>query len=294
MGVRDFSKQFTDPNSPHIKRRRAVYALPTLFTAGNVFLGFAAIVKAFQGAMLGMTGHLGPNAHFEWAAVAIGWAALLDGLDGRIARFTNTATDFGRELDSLADVITFGVAPAVLSFAWGVRFALDSAPAPLHDRLAVAGYFLPFLLLLCGAARLARFNIQKNPVPKNPGRPDRKYFVGLPIPASALLVAAVVYQSHGEPLQEWPLTAAWLGLLGLLGFLNVSTWRYQSFKNLELRRIQSQLWLIAVIGFVYIFREPALLALACAYVASGMLVRLGGVLRRRFRHTVQEPEKQVG
>lgn len=294
MGVRNFSKQFTDPNSPHIKRRRAVYAIPTLFTAGNVFLGFVSIMKSFQGAMLGMTGYLGPNEHFGWAAVAVGWAALLDGLDGRIARFTNTTSDFGRELDSLADAITFGVAPAVLAFAWGVRFALDSAPAPLHDRLAVAGYFLPFLLLICGAARLARFNIQKNPVPKNPGRPDRKYFVGLPIPASALMVAAVVYQAHGQPLQEWPLTVGWLALLGLLGFLNVSTWRYQSFKNLELRRIQSQLALIAVIGFVYIFREPALLALACAYVASGILVRIGGLLRRRFRHTAQEPEKQLG
>ena len=294
MGMRDFSRQLIDPNSPHIKRRRAVYALPTLFTAGNVFLGFVSIMKSFQGAMLAMTGDLGPNSHFEWAAVAIGWAALLDGLDGRVARLTNTTSEFGRELDSLADVITFGVAPAILAFAWGVRFALDSAPAALHDRLAVAGYFLPFLLLMCGAARLARFNIQINPMPKNPGRPDRKYFVGLPIPASAALIAAVVYQANGQPLQYWPLTAGWLALLGLLAFLMVSTWRYQSFKNLELRRIQSQLLVIALIGVIYIIREPALLALAAAYVGSGIVVRIGGLVRRRFRHSTPEPERQVG
>jgi len=294
MGVRDFSRQFTDPNSPHVRRRRAVYALPTLFTAGNALLGFVSIMKSFQGAMLAMTGYLGPNSHFEWAAVAIGWAVLLDGLDGRVARLTNTASDFGRELDSLADVITFGVAPSVLAFAWGVHFALDSAPAAFHDRLAVAGYLIPFLLLMCGAARLARFNIQKNPIPKNPGRPDRKYFVGLPIPASAALVAATVFQMDGSPVQAWLWMIAWLALLGVLGFLMVSTWRYQSYKNVELRRIQSQLAVIALIGAIYAFREPVLLALACAYVSSGVIIRIGGIVRRRLHHSPPEPERQVG
>ncbi|HOK47918.1 MAG TPA: CDP-alcohol phosphatidyltransferase family protein, partial [Bryobacteraceae bacterium] len=164
MGVRDFSRQLIDPNSPHLRRRRAAYALPTLFTAGNIFLGFASIMKSFQGAMLVSGGYTGPNAHFETAALAIGWAFLLDGLDGRIARLTNTTSEFGREMDSLADVITFGIAPAVLGFAWGAQFVISSAMFEWRDQLRGLAYFIPFLFLLCGAARLARFNVQKNPV----------------------------------------------------------------------------------------------------------------------------------
>jgi CDP-diacylglycerol--serine O-phosphatidyltransferase len=297
MGVRDFSRQLIDPNSPHLRRRRAAYALPTLFTAGNVFLGFLSIMKSFQGAIVVAGGYTGPNTHFETAALAIGWAFLLDGLDGRIARLTNTTSEFGREMDSLADVITFGIAPAVLAFAWGGQFAIASAPFEWRDQLRRVAYFIPFLFLLCGAARLARFNIQKNPVPKNPGRPDRKYFVGLPIPASAAMVAAVVYASHGRPLGWWPFTAAWLALLALLSFLMVSTWRYRSFKDFQLLRPRS--WLIVVlwgslIYLIWTYQKPALLGLACVYVASGVAVRLGGVLRRRFRHRPPEPEHQAG
>lgn len=297
MGVRDFSRQLIDPNSPHLRRRRAAYALPTLFTAGNVFLGFVSIMQSFQGAMLVSGGYTGPNSHFATAAVAIGWAFLLDGLDGRIARLTNTTSEFGREMDSLADVITFGIAPAVLAFAWGAQFAIASAPFPWRDHLRRLAYFIPFLFLLCGAARLARFNIQKNPVPKNPGRPDRKYFVGLPIPASAAMVGAVVYAAEGTPIAWWPLTVAWLGLLALLSFLMVSTWRYRSFKDLQLLRPRS--WLIVVLSgsviyLIWMYPEPALLGLACVYVASGILVRLGGILRRQFRRRPPEPEHQAG
>jgi CDP-diacylglycerol--serine O-phosphatidyltransferase len=287
----------TDPNSPHVRRRKAAYALPTLFTAGNVFLGFFSIMKSFQGAIQVMSGNKGPNAHFEMAALAIVWAVVLDGLDGRIARITNTASDFGRELDSLADVITFGIAPAVLAFAWGVQLAVGSAALPLRDYLWRVAYFIPFLFLLCGAARLARFNIQKNPVPKNPGRLDRKYFVGLPIPAAAAMVASVVYVSDGQPLDYWPLMAGWLALLGLLSFLMVSTWRYQSFKDVQLQRPRS--WLIAIACGVLIYamwaaRDIALVAIMGAYVGSGIVVRIGGVLRRRFRHARPEPERQLG
>lgn len=297
MGVRDFSRQLTDPNSPHVRRRKAAYALPTLFTAGNVFLGFFSIMKSFQGAIQVMSGNKGPNAHFEMAALAIVWAVVLDGLDGRIARITNTASDFGRELDSLADVITFGIAPAVLAFAWGVQSAVGSAALPLRDYLWRVAYFIPFLFLLCGAARLARFNIQKNPVPKNPGRLDRKYFVGLPIPAAAAMVASVVYVSDGQPLDYWPLMAGWLALLGLLSFLMVSTWRYQSFKDVQLQRPRS--WLIAIVCGVLIYvmwaaRDVALVAIMGAYVGSGVVVRIGGALRRRFRHARPEPERQLG
>lgn len=296
MGVRDFSRQLIDPNSPHLRRRRAAYALPTLFTAGNIFLGFLSIMKSFQGAMLVSGGYVGPNAHFETAALAIGWAFLLDGLDGRIARLTNTTSDFGREMDSLADVITFGIAPAVLAFAWGAQFVISSAMFEWRDQLRGLAYFIPFLFLLCGAARLARFNVQKNPVPKNPGRPDRKYFVGLPIPAAAAMVAAFVYAASGEPLGWWLLTAIWLGLIALLSFLMVSTWRYRSFKDVQLLRPRSGLTVVlwgSVIYLIATYPKPALLGLACAYVASGVLVRTGGILRRRFRRPPPEPEHQV-
>src|SRR5436309_6722826 len=158
-------QRFIRPRSPDHRPRRAAYALPTLFTAGNVFLGFYALLEVFQGAMQMAQGSAVASAHFQKAAIAIGVAVFLDGLDGRIARMTNTVSDFGREMDSLADVITFGIAPAVLGYAWGVQFIeipLEGAPI---ENILRAGYFICFLFLLCGAARLARFNITTNPVP---------------------------------------------------------------------------------------------------------------------------------
>src|SRR5207244_6751671 len=140
---------------------------------------------------------------------------------------------------------------------------------------------------LCGACRLARFNIQKNPIPKNPGRPDRKYFVGLPIPAAAALVAAVVFVFDGDPLQTWPFSIAWLGLLLLLGFLMVSTWRYYSFKGVNLSKPYTPLILLLLgmfITAVWYFPQPLLLGMSAAYVASGIIIRLGGVVLRRLRH----------
>ncbi|MGH9629328.1 MAG: CDP-diacylglycerol--serine O-phosphatidyltransferase [Bryobacteraceae bacterium] len=270
---------------------RVAYALPTFFTAGNMFLGFVAILKAFQGAMVVMAGNLGPNIHFEHAAKMIGLAVLLDGLDGRIARMTNTTSDFGREMDSLADAITFGLAPAVLAFAWGMHFVDTSGDYFLRDHLLRIGYFVAFLFLLCGVSRLARFNVQTNPIPKNPGRPDRKYFVGLPIPAAAGLVAAVVYAANSQPVRWWFFSALWLLLLALLSFLMVSTWRYRSFKDLSLVRPRSPLFVIVAGSFIYLiwnYSQAMLLAIGIFYVGSGIVVRIGGILRRRFRRA--EPE----
>jgi len=155
-----------------------------------------------------------------------------------------------------------------------------------------AGTFAAFLFLLCGAARLARFNIQKNPVPKNPGKPDRKYFVGLPIPAGAALVAAVVFAFDGEPLAWWPLSAVWLALLVVLGLLMVSTWRYHSFKGVSLSKPYTPLIIVLVGGIIYLtwnWPQPVLLALAAAYVASGIVIRIGGILRRHLRHSQPPP-----
>ncbi len=161
---------------------------------GQYFPGLYFDSALFPGRHAGRRGrHRWRGENFEIAAKAIGIAVLLDGLDGMIARLTHTTSDFGREMDSLADVISFGIAPAVLAFAWGVQFVDSGLAQNFQHQLFQAGYFIAFLFLLCGAARLARFNVQKNPVPKNPGRPNRKYFVGLPIPGAAGTVAATVY-----------------------------------------------------------------------------------------------------
>ncbi len=286
-----------DPHAGEQRRRsRAAYALPTIFTAGNVFLGFLSIMKSFQAAMVVAGGYTGPNPHFALAALAIGWAFVLDGMDGRIARLTNTASDFGREMDSLADVITFGLAPAVLAFAWGVQPPLNGADVPFQDHLRTLGIFIPFLFLLCGAARLARFNVQKNPVPKNPGRPDRKYFVGLPIPAAAALVAAVVFAYRGAPVLDWRFAVGWLGLLAALSFLMISRWRYRSFKDIQLLRPRSPV-IVVVIGSViyaiWAYPRPALLALSLFYGGSGIVIGVGGMIKRRFFAPAHHPEHAI-
>lgn len=265
---------------------RAAYALPTLFTAGNIFLGYVSVVRAIQGALTVAHNPALAQADFEVAAKTIGWAVVLDGLDGRIARMTNTTSEFGRELDSLADIISFGIAPAVLAFIWGVVFVTGSQGSVTIDHLQRAGMFLSFLFLACGAARLARFNITKNPVPSNPGSTNRKYFVGLPIPAAAAMVAAVVFFFDGGPITDIYRSGAWLALLALLSLLMVSAWRYWSFKDLNLLRPRSTLTLAvmcAVIGGIWFWPKPAILGIAMFYVSSGVVIRIGGIVRRLLR-----------
>ena len=154
----------------------------------------------------------------------------------RIARLTNTASDFGKELDSLADVITFGMAPSILAFVWGFHFLSDSMNLQLRQHLTQAGAFVCFLFLLSGASRLARFNISPDAQPRNPGRADRKYFVGMPIPAAAGLLAATVHFFNAYPVEEWWVAVPWLILVGLTGFLMVSTWRFWSAKEINFSR----------------------------------------------------------
>lgn len=262
-----------------------MYALPTFFTAGNIFFGFYSIVETINAAMTFGQDQAAAQLHFRIASLAIGLAVFFDGLDGRIARMTNTTSDFGRELDSLADVVTFGIAPAVLAFAWGFQFVAPSHDFAVLDDLRNAGYALSFVYLLCGAMRLARFNISTNPVLKNPGRPDRKYFAGLAIPSGAAPIAAIVYAAQGDPIRWWPYAALWLVLLGCLSFLMVSTWRYPSFKDLHLgtRHPLSFVVLGVAIYLIYSYSRWSLLAFAITYAMSGVTIRLGGILRRRLR-----------
>jgi CDP-diacylglycerol--serine O-phosphatidyltransferase len=257
--------------------RKGMYLLPSLFTTANIAAGYYAISQAMLGSIV-------EPWHFDLAAKAIGVAILADGLDGRIARMTNTTSDFGRELDSLADVITFGVAPAILGWMWGFRLLPLTYNMELRTRLIQLGAIATFVFLIAGAARLARFNIQKNPQPSNPGRPGKKYFVGMPIPAGAGVIAAVVHFTRGDPISIWWLALIWLLLVLATGFLMVSTWRFYSFKDIDLRS-RHPFWLIILIGLliagVWFFSQFVLFFLALAYMLSGVLVRLMYVLRRR-------------
>lgn len=275
---------------------RAAYALPTLFTAGNIFLGYLSILRSIQATLMFATNPSGAAHSFEVAAETIGFAVLLDGLDGGIARLTNTTSEFGRELDSLADIISFGIAPAVLAYAWGVQFVGGSVgPFPL-DQLQRAGKLVAFLFLVCGAARLARFNVQKNPQPRNPGVPHRKYFVGLPIPAGAGMIASVVYAFDSYPITDFFPAVLWLVLLTVLAFLMIGTWRYWSFKELNLLRPRSPVILVvmgAIFFAIWNWSQPVLVILGSIYVSSGVVIRIGGLIRRHLRRGPKLPPRQA-
>lgn len=258
------------------RRRKGLYLLPSIFTAGNMAAGYYAISQAIQGTA-------GDPWHFDQAAKAIGIAIVLDFFDGGIARLTNTTSPFGGELDSLADVIAFGVAPAVLAWMWGFRMLPTMGELDVRQRVIQLGAIATFAFLLAGASRLARFNIQVNPQPSNPGRPGRKYFVGMPIPAGAGAIASVVHLVEGNPLQVWWQSIGWSIFVFGIAFLMVSTWRFFSLKGINFRQTQNFRWLIVIglaIYFGFFFSQYALFALALIYILSGVLARLSFVFRR--------------
>jgi CDP-diacylglycerol--serine O-phosphatidyltransferase len=262
---------------PPRRQRKGMYILPSLFTAGNLALGYYAILQI-------MHGTVGEPWHFDFAAMAIGFAVLFDGLDGRIARMTRTSSDFGRELDSLADVITFGVAPALLAFRWGFHLLPPIASHDLHTKLGQFGAVASFLFLVAGASRLARFNIATNPQPSNPGRPDKKYFVGMPIPAGAGVIAAVVHFMAGEPLSSPVEAVTWLLLVLTVGYLMVSTWRFYSFKEIHFNTRQPfrlVIVLAALAEAIRFWHRPLLFGIALLYMFSGVWWRLQWLFRRR-------------
>jgi CDP-diacylglycerol--serine O-phosphatidyltransferase len=228
-----------------------VSLLPSLFTMGNLFCGYACIVFSMRGEL-------------EAAAPYVGIAIVLDMLDGRIARLTGTASEFGVQLDSLADAISFGVAPAILAAAWGL--------APLGRIGTAAG----FLYVSATVLRLARFNIQ------SAAGGDKRYFVGMPSPAAAGIVASTVY-AYPYGLHDY--RAAFLGVALVLvpALLMVSTIRFRSFKtiDLQMRRPYTVLLLVAV-GIIAVELHPrfVLVAMAYAYLCSAFI----GLLVTRFRH----------
>ncbi len=251
--------------------RHGMYVLPSLFTAGTIAMGYYAVLQSIRGI------NTGNSACFDHAAIAIVLAGVFDGLDGRIARLTNTSSAFGRELDSLADVITFGVAPSLLAYLWGVRQVVPSGYPIIEYRLQHIGAVICFLFLICGACRLARFNISIDPQPRNPGRPGRKYFVGMPIPAGAGVIAAVIHFESGSPVHNVWLSAVWIALVAFTGFLMVSSWRFWSGKEIDFssRRPGRLLVLLMVLlAVIFEWHQYALIVLAMVYLVSGVGARL--------------------
>ena len=222
---------------------KGAYIFPNLLTAGNLFAGFYAIVTAM-------------NLHFDRAAVAIIIAAFMDGLDGKIARMTGTSSRFGVEFDSLADLVSFGVAPALLVYIWELKV------------FARIGWVAAFLFVACGALRLARFNVQVSTT-------EKRWFTGLPIPmAGGTLAVSVVFFRHLHALGRPTSGIVFVLLTYLLSFLMVSTVRYRSFKELETRPHKGFYLLVSaviVISLVAIHPQYSLFALAALYLISGPL-----------------------
>ncbi|HKI85433.1 MAG TPA: CDP-diacylglycerol--serine O-phosphatidyltransferase [Thermoanaerobaculia bacterium] len=235
----------------HLRLRRGAYLLPSVFTIGNILLGFYAVT-------------LGVGSSFQRAAVMIFIAGILDALDGRIARLSGTASEFGREFDSLADVLTFGAAPALLSFLWGL------------GELGRIGWLVPLFFLVCTATRLARFNVQTRVV-------DSRYFVGLPAPAAAAGIASILFFAPDHQWRAWVSALLLIALLSL-GGLMISTFRYHSFKRLDLKRrwsYRAALPLALVLLVVAYHPPAAFLAVATLYTLSGPSTWLWGYLHRK-------------
>jgi len=265
-----------------------MYILPSLFTAGNIAAGYYSITESFQGLS-------GDAHHFNYAALAIGFAIPFDAIDGRIARMTHTESEFGKELDSLADVITFGVAPSILAWSWGFRMLPAMQDVTLHFRLVELGAFICFMFLICGASRLARFNVSIDPQPRNPGRPDRKYFVGMPIPAAAGAIAATVHFFSGQPITNPWIAALWLIEVAVISLLMVSTWRFWSGKEINLSRRHSSRRLVLMAMFmvaIVLYSRYLLLALALVYTFSGIFARLAYSLQRSHQRARKKLDQQ--
>ena len=246
------------------RRRRGVYLLPNLFTTAALFAGFYAIVMAMNNA-------------FEAAAIAIFVAMILDGMDGRIARLTNTQSDFGVQYDSLSDLVSFGLAPALVMYQWS-----------LFD-LGKLGWSAAFLYAAATALRLARFNTQA-------ASADKHFFQGLPSPAAAALMAGTIWCAEYLAVTEGAsLTFLTFPITILAGILMVSNIRYHSFKQIDLHgRVPFIAGIVVVLVFVFIASEPPLVLflLSMVYAISGPLYTLMALRKHReSRKNVEVPDE---
>ena len=276
-------------NPPRRGLRKGLYLIPSAFTAANIGMGFFSVMASLRGFQL--LGGANPDfvaasAHFNNAAIAIGWALLFDMLDGRIARLTKTTTEIGIQLDSIADVVTFGLAPAVLAYVWGYGATL-SERTDLH-RLS---WFLSFMYLMCGAFRLARFNVQASRprlLAEGTVKVDKKSFVGLPIPVAGGMIAALVHFSP-VPLIYFGAerariySALLMILVGFLSLMMVSTLRFSSFKTVGTRSRSMRTIILALsVGMlIFLYSQYVLLAMVTSYILYGLLSRVAGIFWRR-------------
>lgn len=246
---------------PTRRLKRSIYLLPTVFTVGNIFAGFFSLIATL-------------NRDYQSAAIAIGIAVVLDGLDGRVARLANATSDFGLQLDSLSDVISFGIAPAALIYSWGLSEFGDFAR------------FSAFLFLICGAMRLARFNIQVQ---------ELKYFVGLPIPAGAGFIAATVH-FFGQPIDAPYFKFYLVFITYAIAFLMISTLRYPSLKKLNLGTRKSHLnvlMLAFLMASLIWYSQQVLMVLATVYVSSGVVSRLYQFVKYRLHQPQKFPTEEL-
>jgi CDP-diacylglycerol---serine O-phosphatidyltransferase len=270
--------------------RKGLYLIPSVFTAANIGMGFYAVMAAVRGFQFVGNGAdqdlVHASIYLDNAAKAIGWAVLFDMLDGRIARMTRTTTEIGVQLDSIADVVTFGLAPAVLAYVWGYGASLKEG-SELHQ----LAWFLSFMYLMCGAFRLARFNVQASRpriLAEGTVKVDKKSFVGLPIPVAGGLIAAIVHfapvpLARFGPERAEVYSVLLMTLMGLLSALMVSTLRFSSFKTVG-TRIRSMRTIILAVGLgmlIFLYSRYVLLLLLVCYILHGLLSRLIGALRRR-------------
>jgi CDP-diacylglycerol--serine O-phosphatidyltransferase len=281
-----------DPEDPYnVSQASRIYFLPNLMTAGNLFCGFMAIVQCIQArlAETALTGEYNGSTsheHYKFAVWFIFGAAAFDALDGRLARMGGRESLFGAEFDSLADVISFGMAPALLMF-----YLILSPTTGSYEWFRNIGWFIGFVYLLCAAMRLARFNVITNPL-LHPGTKDSsKDFVGLPVPAAASTVAATVLfllklAESDRSLKSWALALPPLMLL--VAFLMMSTVRYPSGKKVDMQtqtRLRPFIGLLALIGFVILYKEIAALGICLAYIFFGLVRHL----RQSRRVAVSKP-----
>jgi CDP-diacylglycerol---serine O-phosphatidyltransferase len=246
--------------------RRGIYILPSVFTVANMLCGYYAVLATLEGQVSDM----------DNAARAIGFAIFFDSIDGWVARAMGTNSEFGKQFDSLADVISFGIAPAFLAYAWGVRtLAAANAPESLH--LTQLGWLIGFFFVVCCAWRLARFNIQG----MAPG--GNRFFVGMPTPAAAGMIAAAVH-AFGAPIQDARISVLWLLLVIVLGVLMSSTVRHYSFKDIPWTRRQPSLGIVLVallVAAVLIFSRITLILIASVYTLHGVTMQLVRFVRHR-------------
>ncbi|MGA8221721.1 MAG: phosphatidylcholine/phosphatidylserine synthase [Candidatus Acidiferrales bacterium] len=247
--------------------RRGIYLLPSACTVANMLCGYYAVLATLEGGVW----------DFDYAACAIGIAYVFDALDGRIARAMHTESAFGREFDSLADVISFGIAPAFLAYAWGVR-AVAAANGAESLHLRQLGWLIGFFFLGCCAWRLARFNTQG----MAPG--GNRFFVGMPTPAAAGMIAAVVH-AFPNPIQDARISLLVLLLMVVLGVLMSSTVRHYSFKDIQWTRRRPSLGIILLfllVGAIFLFSRPTLLLITSAYTLHGVILHLVRFVRHRL------------